>query len=257
MNKAKDAARMKTEIIYEDDQVLVAYKPAGLAVQAAGIGQIDMVSELKNYLHRKQKKGRSETGKVQEPYLGIVHRLDQPVEGLLVFGKTKQAAAALSRQLQKGEDGEAFHKDYCAVVCGKPAKAEAELTDFLVKDKGNIAVVVEQAAESGEPAQAKKAVLRYRVRETAMSDQLALVDIHLQTGRFHQIRAQMAHAGLPLLGDMKYGAAEALQAARALGVSQVSLCACRLEFPHPVSGEKLSFHVKPRGRAFSFFQSIG
>ncbi len=237
---------MKTEIVYEDEQVLVAYKPAGLAVQTAGVGQADMVSELKNYLHQKQKKG-------QQPYLGVIHRLDQPVEGLLAFGKTKQAAAALSRQLQKGEAGEAFHKNYCAVAYGKAAGEEAVLEDFLLKDKGNMAVVVEQAPDGKESAQAKKAVLRYQVRGRAMSDQLTLVDIRLKTGRFHQIRAQMAHAGLPLLGDLKYGSAEALSAARALGVNQVSLCACSLEFTHPDSGRKLSFQVKPRGKAFSFF----
>jgi len=248
---------MKTEIVYEDDHVLVAYKPAGLAVQTAGAGQMDMVSELKNYLHQKRKKAGTESGRgsVEASYLGIIHRLDQPVEGLLAFGKTKQAASLLSRQLQKQEGIESFHKEYCAVVCGKPAQTEAVLTDLLVKDKGNVAVVVDQNGDKQLLSQAKKAVLEYCVRETAMSNQLALVDIRLQTGRFHQIRAQMAHAGLPLLGDMKYGTVEALQAARVLGVSQVSLCACSLEFPHPVSGKRLSFQVKPRGKAFSFFQN--
>ena len=111
---------MQKNIIFEDEHLIVAYKPAGIATQTARIGQQDMVSELKNYLSRKpENKGKG------EPYLGLVHRLDQPVSGILVFGKTKQAAASISRQITEGT----FHKYYYAVIYGKPVKENDRLTD--------------------------------------------------------------------------------------------------------------------------------
>ena len=122
---------MKTEILYEDNSILVIRKPAGLAVQSAGIGQADVVSELKSHLAKLPDAGRPGKG---EPYLGIVHRLDQPVEGLLVFAKDKKAAAALSKQLAEG----ALNKHYYAVLCGYPDCPEGDLVDYLRKE-GNVA----------------------------------------------------------------------------------------------------------------------
>ena len=125
---------MKTEILYEDNSILVIRKPAGLAVQSAGIGQADVVSELKSHLAKLPDAGRPGKG---EPYLGIVHRLDQPVEGVLVFAKEKKAAAALTKQLSDGT----LNKHYYAVLCGYPAVAEGELVDYLRKE-GSVAVAV-------------------------------------------------------------------------------------------------------------------
>lgn len=124
---------MKTEIIYEDANILVCYKPAGLPVQTAKVGQMDMVSELKNYLH--------------SAYLGIIHRLDQPVEGLLVFAKDTKSAAKLSAYLQKGT----LNKQYYGVICGKPSAPGGELVDYLKKEKDRAVVVTEayQEAKSG------------------------------------------------------------------------------------------------------------
>jgi 23S rRNA pseudouridine1911/1915/1917 synthase len=214
-----------------------------------------MVSELKNYLH--------------SPYLGVVHRLDQPVEGLLVFGKTREAAAALTRQLEKGT----LHKRYQAVVCGKPDTTEGELVDYLYKTADNRAQIVseEQAAATG----AKRAVLRYRILGSRNAEDmgdtsnagnmcnvegagtiLSLVDIQLLTGRFHQIRAQLAHCGLPLLGDSKYGTELSGAISRELHVRSVALCACELQLQHPVSQERLCFQVHPQGEIFGNFSIL-
>jgi len=234
---------MRAKIIYEDAHVIVAYKPAGLATQTAKIGQADMVSELKNYLFAAQK------GKTS--YLGVIHRLDQPVEGLLVFAKTKQAAAGLTKQLTQGT----LNKHYYAVICGNPSVQEGKLVDYLYKDvvKEGKAVVV--TGQQDQYPEAKKAVLQYRmVKNLSTKKPVFLADIHIETGRFHQIRAQMAHAGMPLLGDSKYGTEDSLTYSREQGIRNVALCAYSIEFVHPTTGKKLSFQVEPEGKAFTMFE---
>ncbi len=219
---------MKTEIIYEDKNILVCHKPAGLPVQTANVSTVDMVSELKNYLP---------TG----AYLAVIHRLDQPVEGLLVFAKSKKAAGGLNRQLR--ENG--FFKSYYAVAFNQPLVEEGMLEDYMVKD-GSVAKIV--AAD--EPG-AKKAVLHYRLLSAKKGR--VLYEIRLETGRFHQIRAQMAHAGMSLLGDRKY-ADEAIKIySEAHGIRNVALCACELKLNHPITGKQLSFMVKPEGKVFQDF----
>lgn len=222
---------MRTKIIYEDEHIIVVQKPSGLATQTAKVGQADVVSELKKYLGN--------------PYLGVIHRLDQPVEGLLVFSKTRQTAAGLTKQLSTGM----LNKKYYAVVCGKPKAQNAELVDYLLKDQDNRAKIV--TGEEKEYPEAKKAILKYRVlHELSTPQKLALLDIHIETGRFHQIRAQMAHAGLPLLGDVKYGDEQAKKIAEDLGVRSVALCAYELSLIHPVTRKKLEFQVQPDNMAF-------
>lgn len=296
---------MKTEILYEDDSILVVYKPAGFAVQTARVGQLDVVSELKNYLRQPQ------------GYLGIIHRLDQPVEGLLVFAKNKKAAAALSAQLQRQEEG-TFSKCYYAALWGVPQAEEGELVDYLCKSRENRAVVVDSLMEKPGMSKPRKAVLRYRILQTVVCGEveeqehlggnldvgsvardqmvgnlaagsvarehlrgnlavgtaaqkpleqekavalgsekgnrkIALADIRIETGRFHQIRAQMAYAGTPILGDVKYGDPEAMEAARTLGIRETALCAYLLEFAHPVTRKEMKFRIVPKGKAFSLF----
>ena len=205
---------MKPRIIYEDDAVIVAYKPAGLATQTAKVGQPDMVSELKKAMAAK---GTTAKG-AAVGYLGVVHRLDQPVEGLLVFGKSTRVTAELTRQLSGGT----LNKQYFAVICGQPSAMSGELVDYLIKGKDNRAFVAEPPAK-GEETDAKKAVLQYKILEkVSVPESLALADIHIDTGRFHQIRCQMAHAGMPLFGDSKYGAG---------GQKSVALCAYKLRLP--------------------------
>lgn len=221
---------MRTEIIYEDAAIVIARKPAGLATQTAKVGQQDMVSELKNYLAAGQR------GKV--PYLGVIHRLDQPVEGLLVFAKEKSAAAALTKQLAQGT----LHKQYYAVICGKPCRDTGEIVDYLYKDTAGKAQIVTGRQEKFP--EAKKAVLQYRIIEELSPDKgVFLADIHIDTGRFHQIRAQMAHAGMPLLGDSKYGNETSLTLSRELEISNVALCAYCIELIHPVTKKKMKFTI--------------
>ena len=243
---------MKTKIIYEDRDILVIQKPPGLATQSAKVAQQDVVSELKNYLAVRVSEGQSKG----EPYLGIIHRLDQPVEGLLVFAKNKNAAAALAAQLSgEKESGTGTpNKFYYGVFCGNAQDSSGELINDLYKDSSGKAMIWEQGG--GErPPQVKQAILRYRILqvEQVQGIVLSLAKIHIATGRYHQIRAQMAHAGMSLLGDAKYADAAARAVSEKLNIRNVALCAFSLEFCHPVTKEKMNFQMKPQGEAFSCF----
>ncbi len=248
-------------ILHEDNDIIVCHKPTGIATQTARVEQADMVSEITNYLAAK----KDNVGK--SPYVGVVHRLDQPVEGILVFAKNKQAAAALSRQAA----GEEMKKEYLALVCGRDMSRTGELTDYLLKDgKTNMSRIVpkevkgakqarlsyeilyEKDAES--PLLARKADEGLSVLEGETSSgiplRIAVVKICLHTGRHHQIRVQMANAGMPLLGDRKYAGQEALALSEKLGVRETVLCAYCLAFTHPKTGKRLQFEIKPEGAAF-------
>ena len=218
---------MRCEILYEDETIIVIRKPAGLATQSAKVGEPDAVSELKKYL--------AENGQ-KNPYIGVVHRLDQPVEGLLVFAKTKDAAAGLTKQLSAGT----LNKNYYALVCGKPDGDSGELVDYLVKEQSMAKVVPDGTPE------AKKAVLQYKVLKR-MPEGLALLDIHIDSGRFHQIRVQMSHAGMPLLGDRKYGSEASVAFSNDVGVKFVALYAYRLEFKHPITKKAMNYELQPEG----------
>lgn len=226
---------MRTEIIYENKELLVVRKPAGLAVQTAHPGRPDVVSELKNHLS---------TGR--PPYLGVIHRLDQPVEGVLVFAKTPKAAAALTEQMQSG----ALCKEYLAVVCGQPDGQKGRLVDHLVKEKGTARIV-----DPAVCAEAKQAVLSYRVEESRVLDEkkISLLRIVIETGRFHQIRVQLSHAGIPILGDARYGTEENIRFAAKNGVKDVALCAVSLSFTEPAGGKRLCYAVEPQNPAFALF----
>lgn len=226
---------MRTKVIYEDKDIMVIHKPAGLATQTGQIGSMDVVSELKNYL----------AAKGEDSYVGVIHRLDQPVEGLLVFAKNKRAAAHLSGQLAKDN----LNKEYDAVVCGVPVCREDTLTDYLRKGNDSRAQVV--TGEEARFPDARRAVLHYCVKEEAPPfPGTTLIHVTLQTGRFHQIRAQMAHAGYPLLGDVKYGNEMSAELSRQYGIRQVALCASAMSLQHPVTGKKLHFEIKPVGGGF-------
>ena len=215
-------------ILYEDKDILVCHKPAGLAVQNARVGSMDMESLLKNYIAQKV------PGKM--PYLGIIHRLDQPVEGIVVFAKTPQAAKELNRQLQAG----GFGKYYQAVLCKVPEKAQGQLTDYLVKDgRTNLSKICRKS-----DAGAKEARLSYKIQGEAEGK--ALANIHLDTGRHHQIRVQMSGMGCPILGDVKYGGEE-----KARG--QIALCASSLTFVHPKTKKQMQFEIQPQAAGFDLF----
>ena len=249
---------MKTKIIYEDNDLMVIQKPAGLAVQTADVGQQDVVSELKNYLAAQTPGGRSQNVRSEgEPYLGIIHRLDQPVEGLLVFAKNRRTAAALTAQLSgERENGSiSFNKYYYGVFSGEASDVSGELIDDMYRDLSGKAVICEPGTKKGD-WKIRRAVLQYRVVqvEKVQNVSLSLAEIHIDTGRYHQIRAQMAHGGMCLLGDAKYGNAVSRAVSEKLNIRNVALCAFSLEFCHPATKEKMSFQMKPQGAAFSCFQ---
>ena len=225
-------------IIYEDDDLIVVHKPADMATQTMRLGQKDLVSELKNYL----------AGKVAgkgEPYLGVIHRLDQPVEGLLIFAKNKEAAENLSKQIT----GQVMQKYYYALILGKPDGKQGELRDYLLQEaRGNQSKVVKAGTEN-----AKEACLQYTVLEE--QEGISLLQVKLETGRHHQIRVQMSHAGMPLIGDTKYGSDRSKEKSCQINCRQIALCAYRLEFIHPGTKEKKIFETKPSNQVFSSFFS--
>lgn len=218
------------EIIYEDQQIMVCYKPAGIPVQSGRVGAMDFVSMVKNELAKRSG---------SEPYLGLIHRLDQPVEGLIVFAKTKKAAASLSAQAA----GDEMVKQYLAVTCGYPGEEEGTLEDYLLKEnKGNSSRIAGK-----EEKGAKKAVLSYRTLEK--KEGKTLLEITLHTGRHHQIRVQTANAGFPLYGDTKYNPEFQNNAAHIFP----ALCAARLCFIHPKNGKKMEFTITPHNPVFQEF----
>lgn len=215
------------DILYEDEDILVCYKNAGVPTQTKRLGQQDLESILKNY----------RAGKKEVPYIGIVHRLDQPVEGVLVFGKNQKATASLSKQVKERTIGKHY---YALVWDGDDAnlKEKGVLEDYLVHDAKNNTTRVSDKAD----AQAKLSKLEYRM--IAKREGTACVDILLHTGRHHQIRVQFANAKAPLLGDRKYGSVEA---------KNLALCSYRIEFKHPKTGKNMDFCVLPKGEEFSGF----
>ncbi len=284
----------ENRILYEDNDILVCHKPAGIATQTARIGQADMVSETENYLAQSSsqnvsgKKPPDKRGSIShQPQIYVVHRLDQPVEGILVFAKHPSAAAALSAQTA----GEEMEKEYLALVCDLRAGETADgmqgsrqttervqesrqgqsgvLRDHLLKDgKTNISRIVPPEVKG-----AKEARLRYEILQEEIPEILfpakrvcggflgkdgtegnglrcAVVRIRLYTGRHHQIRVQMANAGMPLLGDRKYAPKETIALSGQLGIRDAALCAYRLCFFHPETGERLHFEIRPEGAAF-------
>ncbi len=214
---------MDKMIMYEDNDLLVVHKPMGIATETARIGQADLVSELKNYRKRKG----------EDAYIGVVHRLDQPVEGLLVFAKDGGTARKLGDELRRGT----LTKKYAALVAGVPETPEGELTDYLLKDgRTNLSKVV-----PGKTQGAKEAMLRWRMLQH--SEDVSLLEIELYTGRHHQIRVQMAHAGFPLLGDFKYGSDASRELSKRLAVSSTALLAYEIQFMHPDTGEQMEFSL--------------
>ena len=302
---------MRTEIIYEDADIFVCYKPAGFATQTASALQADLVSELKNY-----RKSRGESD-----YIGLIGRLDQPVEGLMVIAKNPRAAGKLEAAQAKGR----IDKYYLALTqglpkgpdCGQEADSLHRKGEWIflendmlpasrgkngrllapedkgtknghqpapedkgtknghqpaVKDKGakktrlpapgtgEAKTACQLAPGTGEAKKAcllapgikgaRKARLEYQILDHSKTKDgraLALLRVHLLTGRRHQIRLQLSGLGSPILGDARYGADPNGQ--------PLALCACQLSFPHPGTGERISYEILPRGTAFGRFKN--
>lgn len=209
-------------VLYEDNHILVVVKPPNVLSQGDDTGDTDMLTLLKSDI-------KVRFGKPGNVYLGLVHRLDRPVGGVMVFAKTSKAASRLSESIRKGD----FSKSYLAVVHGKPERTADTLTDYLYKDEAvNTVSVVPELSGKG-----KKAVLDYRVKTS--SEGLSLVEVDLRTGRPHQIRVQLAAIGHPLYGDQKYG--------RELNRTgqQLALWSAGLGFPHPTLKQPQHFESLP------------
>jgi 23S rRNA pseudouridine1911/1915/1917 synthase len=215
---------MGLKILFEDEQIMVVKKDAGIPVQAGKLRMMDLQGLIKNELYKRNRKGG-------EPYLGLIHRLDQPVEGVMVFAKTPFAAGSLSEQVTDGR----MKKHYLALLCGKPETDEGTLVDYLVKDGRTNTSSVAKAGEKD----AKRSELNYKVLKR--SEETTLVEVELITGRHHQIRVQMANAGWPLYGDTKYN--PAFQETKEH--VQTALCAYQLSFVHPKSKKVMEFSIEP------------
>ena len=208
---------MNLEILFEDNEIIVCYKPAGIATQTSKMGEQDMASILKNYLYKKQ-------ADKKEPYVAVIHRLDQPVEGVMVFAKTSKAASRLSAQVSSHE---LFQKEYHAVVTGFP-KQKDTLVDELLKDHRTNTV---KSVKKGTP-NAKHAVLDYELVDS--QNGLNLVKINLKTGRSHQIRVQFSSRNMALWGDQRYNKT-------AKAGQQIALWATKLTLIHPTTKEVMTF----------------
>lgn len=209
-------------VLYEDNHVLAVVKPVNVPTQEDASGDPDLLSLLKEDLKIRHNK----PGNV---FLGLVHRLDRPVGGAMIFAKTSKAASRLSESVR----GRHFRKMYTAVLNGIPAAPQGRLTHYLLKDSRTNTVRAVRPGTAG----AKEAILEYRV--LGQKDGLSLVQIKLHTGRSHQIRVQMQAIGCPLYGDQKYGGSLSRPG------QQLALWSLLAGAPHPISKEDMSFHSLP------------
>lgn len=208
-------------ILHEDNSVLVVVKPQNLPSQADSSGDLDLLTMLKGYIKQKY----SKPGNV---YLGLVHRLDRPTGGVMVFAKNSKSAARLSQQIAQGE----MTKCYLATVVGCPNESSATLVHYLKKNALTNNVYVATFGDHD----AKRAELSYKVLQS--NQNISLLEVRLATGRSHQIRVQTAAIGNPVFGDVRYGG-------NITKGSNLALWAYRLEFDHPVSGEHMTFVAYP------------
>ena len=205
------------QVLYEDNHIIVVYKESGEIVQGDKTGDKPLSETIKAWIKEKYAK----PGNV---FLGVVHRLDRPVSGLVVFAKTSKALSRLNDMFRKGE----VKKTYWAMVQTPPAEPEGTLTNWLVRnEKQN-----KSYAYDHEVPNAKKAILKYKT--VGQTEHYTLLEVNLLTGRHHQIRCQLSAIGCPIKGDLKYGAR------RSNPDGSISLLSCTVEFIHPVSKEYIS-----------------
>ena len=212
----------KLKVIYEDNHIIVVEKPVNIPSQGDKTGDIDMLTIIKDYLKEKYNK----PGNV---YLGLVHRLDRPVGGVMVFAKTSKAASRLSNQVRE----KIFKKTYLVIVNGKMEKEKDVLEDYLLKnERNNISKVVKEGTKNS-----KLAVLDYEVLKYNEETDLSVLKINLHTGRHHQIRVQLSSRNHSIYGDQKYGG-------RGHG-KQICLWAYSLTIEHPITKEEITFKSIP------------
>lgn len=204
------------EVIYEDNHIIIVNKACGEIVQGDRTGDEPLVETLKQWIKEKYNK----PGNV---FCGVTHRIDRPTCGLVVFARTSKGLSRMNDLFRKGD----VHKTYWAIVKNRPPKDEDTLTNYLVSVEKNNKTYVTTADTKG----AQKAVMKYRI--IAQSKSYYLLEIDLLTGRKHQIRAQLAHLGCPIKGDLKYGAP------RSNPDGGISLQSHRIQFIHPVSKQEI------------------
>ena len=219
-------------VVYEDNHIIVVNKTSSEIVQGDKTGDMPLSEIVKQYLKEKYQK----PGNV---FIGVTHRLDRPVSGLVVFAKTSKALGRLNEMFRVGE----VKKTYWAVVKNKPQELEGELVHWLVRnEKQN-----KSYAYDKEVKNSKKAVLRYKL--IGHSQNYYLLEVDLQTGRHHQIRCQLAKMGCPIKGDLKYGSP------RSNPDGSICLHARKVEFVHPVSKETISLVAPlPAGNLWNGFE---
>ena len=222
------------DLIYEDNHIMVVAKRCGDLVQPDPSGESALEDQIKDYIKLRDAK----PGRV---FLGVVHRIDRPVSGAVVFAKTSKALTRLNEMIRNGE----IHKTYWAIVEARPAQEEGSLTHYIVRDgRTNRSRAYDKPKADG-----KKAMLNYRV--LGCSTRYTLVEVELLTGRHHQIRAQLSKIGCPIKGDLKYGAK------RSNPDGGISLHSRRVEFLHPVRKEQVSITAPaPKDNLWEFFESM-
>ncbi|MBR3511842.1 MAG: RluA family pseudouridine synthase [Clostridia bacterium] len=210
------------KVLYEDNHIIVVEKPVNIPSQGDKTGDLDLLTMVKEYIKEKY-------NKPGEVYLGLVHRLDRPTGGVMVFARTSKAASRLSEQIREGK----MHKKYLCIVDGKMENEKGEYRDYLLKnEKTNTSKVVKEGTKN-----AKEAVLDYEVVKYNEEINMSVLKVNLHTGRHHQIRVQMASRGHSLSGDQKYGT-------RGRG-KQLALWAYSLTFTHPTTKEEMTFEDYP------------
>jgi 23S rRNA pseudouridine1911/1915/1917 synthase len=222
------------DILYEDNHLIVVNKHAGDLVQSDPDGTEAIEDQIKAMIKIRDHK----PGAV---YLGVVHRIDRPVSGAVVFAKTSKALTRLNEMLRNGE----IHKRYWAITEARPSNEEGSLTHYIVRDgRTNRSRAYDKPKADG-----KKAMLNYQV--LGCSTRYTLVEVELLTGRHHQIRAQLSKIGCPIKGDLKYGAK------RSNPDGGISLHSRRVEFLHPVRKEQISITAPaPKDNLWEFFESM-
>jgi 23S rRNA pseudouridine1911/1915/1917 synthase len=215
-------------IVYEDNHLLVVIKPPNLLTQADATGDDDLLSRMKRYIKDKyQKPG--------DVYLGLIHRMDRPVGGLLCLARTSKAAARLSKQVS----GHEMAREYLAIVEGK-LPPSGTLRHYLIKDEAqNMVSVVPEGTQGSQLA-----ILHFDCLDTL--ENTSLCHIRLETGRAHQIRVQMASSGHPLVFDARYG--------HGIPGNQIALWGAKLTLAHPTRGEQMTFFSAPEGEAWAVYQ---
>ncbi|MBQ0099025.1 MAG: RluA family pseudouridine synthase [Firmicutes bacterium] len=210
-------------ILHEDNHIIVVLKPQNIPTCEDESKDKDLLTMIKEYI----KETYHKEGNV---YVGLVHRLDRPTGGVMVFAKSSKAASRLAEQMKTGD----FEKKYYTVLMGKPHEEKATLTHYLKKNAINNMVYVSSPTVEG----AKKAELEYTMLDYNEESDLSLLEVRLHTGRSHQIRVQMNAMGTPVYGDMRYGGEKAKK-------GYLALWAYYLSFTHPVTHERMVFRVEP------------